>query len=408
MHESAPLSSPGDLLGRKSVSHPGNPMDRPAVIFAALAMGAAGAMFYNLLPMILGMAQDGLAITTIQVGLLSAAFFLGYNVLTITAFFWIRRANWRAVTAVATPAAIAALALMGASENFGLMCVSAAFAGGAFSTLYGLAATAIGDTSNPTRWYGVKMSAEAALGAVLFLVLPSTLIASYGFKGLIGGMVLALLVIAPSFYWIPERGSEDKQPSSQASAKPAAPGDSSTAGSSRIWAALASCLLFFGGQTTIWAYAERIGQSAGFEAGAVASLLSVTLVAAVAGSATAAFLGDRWGNILPFVAACLLFLVATVLLAQSGSFAFYAAGTIVVMFSVGSGITFSVAQIASLDSDGRYVVLSVPAIGIGAMLGPGIAGFLADAGGYLPVLIFGATTVVLSVFLALFTSPPRS
>ena len=40
------------------------------------------------------------------------------------------------------------------------------------------------------------------------------------------------------------------------------------------------------------------------------------------------------------------------------------------------GVPFAVAEIAELDVDGRFVIFSVPAIGLGAMVGPGVAGAL--------------------------------
>jgi hypothetical protein len=45
------------------------------------------------------------------------------------------------------------------------------------------------------------------------------------------------------------------------------------------------------------------------------------------------------------------------------------------------------------------VVLSVPAIGIGAMTGPAIAGLLSRSGDLQPLLIFSAGTLIVSATL---------
>ena len=128
-------------------------------------------------------------------------------------------------------------------------------------------------------------------------------------------------------------------------------------------------------------------------------LLSVTLVFAVLGSILAAVIGGRFGNVKPFLAGGLAFLIALGFLAASQQFPLYAIGACVVTFAIGFMLPVAITEIAELDVDGRYVVLSVPAIGVGAMAGPGIAGMLTQSGSYSPLLIFGGTVVVIASIL---------
>jgi len=369
-------------------------LDRPTAILAALALSAIGALFYNMLPVYLGIAQDERQLDFARTGLISGAFFLGYNLVTISAFFWIRRVSWRKVFFATLPLGAAALYLGALIENYAGLLLSTAIAGGAFAAIYGIGTTAVGDTPNPSRWYGVKIASEAGLGAILFLVLPGTLIAWRGLEGLVIGMVLAVALLAPLALGLP-RGTANADQDELAH-------ESNSMNRGRhlaIWMALAGTLLFFSGQTTVWAFVERLGSAGGFEPESVGVLLSVSLAFAVSGSLVCASLGDRWGNVLPFGLACSVFLVALLLLAQSATFAFYAAGTCAVMFSVGMGLPFAIARVAELDLEGRYVVLSVPAVGIGAMLGPSIAGALADGEGLAPILAFSATVGITSALL---------
>ena len=71
-----------------------------------------------------------------------------------------------------------------------------------------------------------------------------------------------------------------------------------------------------------------------------------------------------------------------------------------VMFSVGLGIPYCFTITAELDNDGRYIILVVPAIGIGAMVAPAMAGALFSKDNSLPILVFGATVVLISIVLA--------
>ena len=99
-------------------------------------------------------------------------------------------------------------------------------------------------------------------------------------------MLITVAVFAPLFFFVPIRGSKSNIETTM-------PEDHSTdlrgtgvVSVPLIWICLAGCLLFFCGQTTVWAFAERIGANSGFEATAVGTLLSVTLMFAVAGSRT--------------------------------------------------------------------------------------------------------------------------
>jgi predicted MFS family arabinose efflux permease len=135
--------------------------DRARVIVPALAISAIGALFYNLLPLYLGTAQDDRGLGNQEIGFLTAAFFLGYNLVTIWAFFWIRRWNWRRATAVWIPIALLGLVAGVFSESYRVLLLATAVAGGGFAAVYGIGTTVLADTSNPARWYGVKIAAEA-------------------------------------------------------------------------------------------------------------------------------------------------------------------------------------------------------------------------------------------------------
>lgn len=158
----------------------------------------------------------------------------------------------------------------------------------------------------------------------------------------------------------------------------------------------------------MWAFVERIANQGGFAADSVGLLLAVTLVFAVLGSLMAATIGGRFGNVRPFCAGGALFLLSIFALHEPQSFAIYAVGACLLTFSFGFMIPIAVTEVADLDVDGRFIVLSVPAIGIGAMTGPGIAGVLSQSGSFNSMLAFGAASIVLAcIFLAVGASFAR-
>ncbi len=366
----------------------GNPLDKPTVILAGIGMSAVGALFYNLLPLFLGAAQDYRGLSNPQLGLVSAAYFVGFTLATLTAFFWIRRASWRNVSLAVLPVAALSLLCAVIASDYAWLLVTVFLAGAALSVVYGIGTTTLGDTSRPARWYGMKIAAEAGTGAVLLLFLPALVISRWGLGGIIITMVAVVVLFMPLGLLLPHggvKGSDLDRVGGDPGVKASHP--------ILVWMALLGCLLFMCGQTAIWAFVERIGNSAGHDPVQVGRLLAVTLVFALSGSFLAAWAGERLGCARPFAFACICFFAALLFLYRGELFNTYAVGACLVMFSVGLGLPLAVTSVALLDQDGRFVVLSVPAIGLGVMIGPAAAGMLAAGHSFVPVLLLGAIAV---------------
>ena len=373
-----------------------NPMDRVAAIFSGVIISAVGAMFYNLLPLFLGTAQDFRELSDQSVGILSSSFYVGFTVTTSTAYFWIRKFSWRAVALVSLPLAAASLALAGFAHSYALMLAGIFISGGAFSALYGIGTTILGDTSHPARWYGLKIASEAGLGVVLLLILPGAVIANWGFAGLTVAMAATVLVLAPLLLWLPRSGTKGVDSGGQHQALTLVPELRAA-----LWLGLAGVLLFLFSTTMIWAFVERMANEAGFDPVATGNVLSLTLVFAVGGSILAMLMGERFGPGRPFAGACLALLASLFLLARVETLFDYGLAACVFTFSFGLGIPYAITAVADLDINGRYVVLTVPAIGIGVMLAPAFGGYLTGAKGYEAILWAGGVAVLAALVTAL-------
>ena len=373
-----------------------NPMDRLKVILSGVVISAIGAMVYNLLPMFLGTAQDYRDLSDQAVGILSSVFYVGFTLTTTTAFFWIRALSWRKITLIALPAAAVTLVLAAYATGFTGMAISIFLSGCAFSALYGIGTTLLGDTSQPARWYGLKIASEAGLGAILLLLLPGTVIAHWGFEGMLVAMAVAVLLLAVLLYGLPASGVKGEEDSAAGQAIVLTPRLRLA-----LWLALASVMIFLFSTTMIWAFVERMANDAGFDAVATGNVLSLTLVFAVGGSLLAMWMGERFGSGKPFAAACAALLLSLFLLKGVSTLTDYAIAACLFTFSFGLGIPYVVTIVAELDLDGRYVVLSVPAIGVGVMAAPAIGGMLTGTSGYLAILWAGGIAVVLAAVISL-------
>jgi len=122
----------------------------------------------------------------------------------------------------------------------------------------------------------------------------------------------------------------------------------------------------------------------------------------VLGSLLAVVLGDRFGSGKPFAAATIIFLIALAWLSQTTTVTDYAIGACLLTLAIGLGIAYVITIVAELDMDGRYVVLTVPAIGVGVMSAPAIGGLLTASQGFSAIFVVGSITIILSLLAGLF------
>lgn len=362
-------------------------------VTAAVFGSAAGALFYNLLPMYLGMAQEYRGYDNVAIGIIGFAFFLGFNLATSSAYFWIRRVNWRVTSVIAAPLAAAGMSSVVLFPGFTFLLISVCIAGAAFSIIYGICATVLSESTDPARWYGAKIAAETLSGAILFLILPSLVLAQFGFDGLVVALGICVLISIPFLMRLPDSGDFSKEITP-------IDVDLTQGKKSAIFLMLAAILLWFCGQTVLWTFVERIGAHAGLSTGSIGLVLAITLVTATVGSLTSMWASDRWGNFAPFYLASLLFLGSAPMLLTELQFLSYLLSAGIVMYSVGLGVPYCYSIIADLDFDGRYSVLTVPAVGLGAMVAPVVAGFLVTEGDFTKMIFAACALVVTAMLLA--------
>lgn len=353
-----------------------NGYDHWSRIIPALAASGVGAMFYNILPLYIGAAQDAYSLTSFQAGTLGTAFFAGYNLATISAFFWIQRVNWRVATLFWLMITFIGLIAGLFATSFQTLLLTVLISGMGFAALYGMGTRVLADTSDPSRWYGVKVGVEVMPGAVLLIVLPTTLLPSMGISGVIWGMIGMSVFLSFALITMPEDGAA---PSDEASISQQATASSEAPFQGRIWPvwiALACTCIYFAAASAIWSFLERMGASGGLSTAEIGNVLALTLLFATLGSFLTGWLGSRFQNINPFLISILILIASLILLADFEGPGQYATAACIFSFAFGMGVPFAVAEVARRDPDGRFVILSVPAIGVGAMIGPAVGGLL--------------------------------
>ena len=367
---------------------------RQKILFAAVSAGTIGVLFYNVMPLYLGTLQDSTGLSHSQIGLVASALFLGFNLVSASSYFWVRKYSFRIAALVSVSILSVFLALNAFTIAFLALIALAVIIGGASGALSSVSNTIISDTENVTYWYGVKVAVESAAGVVLLFVLPITLVPLYGFKGTLAAMLFATLLLALLFRYLPDHSHKSEV------RKAASPNVESAKRPSILPACLALSAIFLIdiGGAAIWAFEERIGTQYGFELAWIGAVLGGSLVFAVIGPMISAALGNRFGNRVPFALAASLMTIGVFAITSAERVAFfYASGACLLMLGWGSAVPFMFAQVAATDPNGRYITLTNPAMGIGSMLGPVLAGFLYSDRSLTPIQIMVIIVISMSI-----------
>jgi predicted MFS family arabinose efflux permease len=346
-------------------------------------------MVFNILPLLLGSVQDGLGFTDKQLGFLTSAYFFGFTLSTISAFYWVRKCHWQKSATLLSALTLAACLLLLVAQNFVMYLFLIGLLGATTSAVYAIGTTYLGDTENPARSYGFKIGAEAALGAILLLMLPPLVVSAYGLQGLLVSMLGVFLLLSLSIFWLPSRGikgSEEFKNSLDTPDQLIVP----------IILSLSALFIFFAGISALWAFIERIGNDAGFAATDIGTALSISLVFAMSGSFLAGGLGDRFGFLQPVVAAFLVLVLGLFTLQLEG-FIVYFIGVCLFALAYGFALPVQVTIVSCFDSNGEFVVLTAVSIALGGIVGPAVAGFLKSPDSNIAILLFTGVTVAISV-----------
>lgn len=366
--------------------------ERWQVISAACLISAAGAIFYNILPVFAGSMQDTFQLSHARTGFIPSVFYTGLGLISASAYFWIRRVNWKKLAIASIPVTLLSLLLLAQVNSYGGLLSAILLAGMCFGVMYSLGSAIIGDTSHPARYFGMKIGTEILTGVILIFSIPVLVLPRWGFPGAVYTVAGCVLALGLSFVWIPEQGRERQVSAPDRTAIVTLPLVS-------VWCSLAAIVLYFSGMTAMWTFMERIAANAGIDASIIGTILAMSLVAGFFGAVSAVLVGDRFGRLKPVGAGLFLCFVSVLMLLPELNVAMYAVAACAFNSAFPFTIPFLLALTADYDFNGRYIVLTVPAISLGIVCGPAIGGLLVGAAGYGGCIAFSCTVFILAMAL---------
>ena len=362
MSYSAELTSPGPLANER------------ARLIAAILVGVIGPEVFIVQPgFVQGLVQH-LGFDDQSAGYAASIEVWGITATTLLMTFFSHRFNWRRVITVSLLVVALANALcIGVHERelfIGLRFVAGAGAGGLIS----LSFTTVGMSSHPDRNFGYLIMWVLLYGAVVLYLMPSAY-ALAGMKGVLGFFALFPLCALPFVKALPQNGE----------AAAAVERDAVDLGIPWRSSALAAMFAYFTAQGVAWAYLFLIGTAGGLGEQQVATGLTLSQVAGVAGAMVPALVGHRFGRWGPLSigivggAFCLVFL--------TGQFAYAAFAFWVCLYNFFWNMThpFLLGSMASFDRRGRVVVYAVAMQMLGLAIGPALAASTISPGQFVNV-----------------------
>jgi hypothetical protein len=165
-------------------------------------------------------------------------------------------------------------------------------------------------------------------------------------------------------------------------------------------AGLVGVFVFFGGQSTVWSFVERMGMHSGFLAEVIGRALSISAVAGLVGALSASIFGNRYGRVLPLVLSMFGTFVGVAILIQTRELGVYTAGLCLVCAAWNYSAPYLQGAIANLDRSGRMLALLAIIMPGSMSAGPALATlFLSEGGGYMPIVWMLAIALPLGFLL---------
>jgi predicted MFS family arabinose efflux permease len=376
-------------------------------IRAQIGLAVATVMGYisaNLAPLLLGAAQDGMALTGGQAGLLTTLEFVAFGACAVALSPWLPRMPKRRVVVAGALVAAASHVFAALAPSYALVAVARALAGAGHGTVVSTAFAVVASLPESERIYARCYGTVLVLAAAAYFAIPPGVDAA-GYRGAYALVALFLVVLLPVVGWMP-RGVRSRAASSAATPddpraidRPAL----SRPPAAALLALVAAVLVAFS-DGLAWTMTERIGVSLGIESRRISLILGPSLVTGLVGTVVADRLGTRRGLRGPLLIGVWATAVAGLVITTSGGEGHYITGAVLKNVTMFFLLPYMLGTAAALDPQGRAAGATGGIIPMGYGLGPYAAGLIADRWGFAVIGLVGlgvvavATVVYVRVF----------
>jgi DHA1 family inner membrane transport protein len=367
----------------------------PLSIAAYILTAGVAATITNFAPIVIGAYVDILGFTDQRAGYIFSAEMAGFTIGAALVIVLLPLMNWHHIVRLGLVALIGGnLIAIGLTAYWPMLTIRLLTGVGA-GILMAITTVSVGSTRDPDRIFGLWITAQVMPSVLVVPLLPKAIL-HYGLAAPF--MIIAIfgILVFCLYRHFPEK----------AVAKTKA---STVAGTPRALLlgviGIIGTFIFYGGQSAVWAFVERIGTASGLSNQAIGNAIFLALLAGTGGGLLAAVIGKAFGRVLPLFGSMVLSATAIIVLAGEPALIPYTLA-VVVLYTIwvySSPVLNGV--IANLDKGGRLLAATSMTFCASISAGPALASALLDnSGNYNPVIWIGLTALPIGFAIVYFAA----
>lgn len=339
--------------------------------------------------------QFGLSAT--EVGALLSLELGAFSLATVPAYLWLRKVNLVTATKVFTLVAVAGNIASGFVDSYGLLICCRVLTSLAAGSITVIILTLSSRTANPSRAYGLFVTSQLIMGAIILAVFPAVFANAKvsAVYWTMAGLALCCLLVAGRI-----DGNALRSGPGLAAAAPKFVASVRVPKFKAIFG-LAAVLCFYISLSGVWSFMAQIAGGASIGLGTTSLILALATVPGILSSMLATVLGDHPKRALFLILGYVALIVSiTMLFGLSGALRF-ALAAVVFKFAWTFILPYLLSSISDLDSTGQLMNTTNLMIGTGFAVGPILGGMLIEAtGGFAAMLTVAAVGAAVSMVFA--------
>ena len=340
-------------------------------------------------------SQFGLSST--EVGALLSLELGAFSLATVPAYLWLRRVNLVTATRVFTLIAVAGNVASGFVDSYGLLVACRIVTSLAAGSITVIILTLSSKTANPSRAYGLFVTAQLVMGAIILAVFPAVF-ANANVSAVywtMAGLALCCLLFAGRIDGnVLRAGSKAANPEAASARTVRVPKLKAGLG-------LAAVILFYISLSGVWSFMAQIAGGANIDLSTTSLILALATVPGIASSMLATFLGDHPKRALFLVLGYGGLATSVALLFGLSGTIQFALAAIIFKFTWTFILPYLLSSISDLDASGQLMNTTNLMIGTGFAVGPILGGILIEAtGGFTAMLTVACVGTLISMLFA--------
>jgi len=358
--------------------------DQPKVIMAAVIISIVGNAVFIGMPMLVGSLADTLGFNEQELGWLASADLMGIFVASIAASLLVNRVNRQVLVYIGISVAIIANYSSTIFHDFETLFAIRIISGLGGGMCYSVGVATLAGTHKTARNFSILLFVLVAVNALELYTFPT--ISEYWCVNGIFLFFCGAFVITYFFVrWLPKTNKDLN--TEEASTNSYQNNTSQTNKSNQVvipgwipWLCLAAVACVYINVGAFWAFIERLGVDASLSDDFISNTLALGTLFTLSGCAIATWMGNKYGQSKPLIAAFILMTAILFLLAFKVTPLSYVVAATIFNFCWLFIDVFQLGTIGNIDHSGKYAALVPGAQGLTQSISPAIAGYIITQG----------------------------